>query len=99
MLDCLKTAKDEERLDGPGLLEYWHKRMELDNSRAFRNGFFSEVVNQANKFTSSVNEEESFVSDYSIIMILYHKLMILSRPLITERLKARTASQENPMGT
>lgn len=98
MLDCLKTAKDRERLDGPSLLEYWHKRMESDNSRAFRNGFFSEVINQANKFTSSVNEDESFVSDYSI-MILYHKLMIPSRPLITERLKARTASQENSMGT
>jgi hypothetical protein len=35
MLDRLKIAKEEETLDGRGLLEYWHNVMESQKSRDY----------------------------------------------------------------
>ncbi|KAK2464126.1 hypothetical protein APHAL10511_003874 [Amanita phalloides] len=47
MLETLQKARDEERLDGVQLLEYWHGLME-STKRDGREVFFTEVVKKAN---------------------------------------------------
>jgi hypothetical protein len=74
MLDRLKIAKEEQTLDGRGLLEYWHNVMESQKSHDYRVRFFSEVVEQAHRFVSDVDDHAIFASGCSII-ILYYKLM------------------------
>jgi len=48
MLETLRKAHNENGLNGPQLLEYWHELMEPTGTRDRREEFFTQVVKRAN---------------------------------------------------